>query len=100
MLPLREDAREHHLVQWEKRWAEPVAAQPRHGGGASHPDNKDSPAAGPGGQRRPRRGSRLPQPQGRPRPHPGRATHVSCGTRLCPPEGEEETVGTPLLRAP
>ncbi|MER5664215.1 MmyB family transcriptional regulator [Streptomyces mirabilis] len=37
---LREDAREHHLVDWEKRWAEPVAAQLRTAA-ASHPDNKD-----------------------------------------------------------
>ncbi|MFI6623713.1 helix-turn-helix domain-containing protein [Streptomyces sp. NPDC050528] len=37
---LREDAREHHLVHWEKRWAEPVAAQLRTAV-ASHPDNKD-----------------------------------------------------------
>ncbi|WP_055535256.1 helix-turn-helix domain-containing protein [Streptomyces graminilatus] len=37
---LREDAREHHLVDWEKRWATPVAAQLRTAV-ASHPGNDD-----------------------------------------------------------
>lgn len=37
---LREDAREHHLVDWEKRWAEPVAAQLRTAV-AAHPANED-----------------------------------------------------------
>ncbi|MFD7898928.1 helix-turn-helix domain-containing protein [Streptomyces sp. NPDC059743] len=37
---LREDAREHHLVDWEKRWAEPVAAQLRTAV-AAHPENAD-----------------------------------------------------------
>ncbi|MFD8722622.1 helix-turn-helix domain-containing protein [Streptomyces sp. NPDC059629] len=37
---LREDAREHHLVDWEKRWSGPVAAQLR-AAVAAHPDNKD-----------------------------------------------------------
>lgn len=37
---LREDAREHHLVNWEKGWAEPVAAQLRTAV-AAHPENKD-----------------------------------------------------------
>ncbi|WNI20117.1 helix-turn-helix domain-containing protein [Actinacidiphila sp. ITFR-21] len=37
---LREDAREHHLVDWEKRWAEPVAAQLRTAV-AAHPENVD-----------------------------------------------------------
>lgn len=37
---LREDAREHHLVDWEKRWAAPVAAQLRTAV-AAHPDSAD-----------------------------------------------------------
>ncbi|MEU6349963.1 helix-turn-helix domain-containing protein [Streptomyces sp. NPDC047072] len=37
---LREDAREHHLVDWEKRWATPVAAQLRTAV-AAHPDSAD-----------------------------------------------------------
>ncbi|CAM5268531.1 helix-turn-helix domain-containing protein [Streptomyces xanthochromogenes] len=37
---LREDAREHHLVDWEKRWAAPVAAQLRTAV-AAHPTNQD-----------------------------------------------------------
>ncbi|MFD7919568.1 helix-turn-helix domain-containing protein [Streptomyces sp. NPDC059740] len=37
---LREDAREHHLVDWEKRWAEPVAAQLRTAV-AAHPESED-----------------------------------------------------------
>lgn len=37
---LREDAREHHLVDWEMRWAAPVAAQVRTAV-AAHPDNDD-----------------------------------------------------------
>lgn len=37
---LREDAREHHLVDWEKFWAEPVAAQLRTAV-SSHPENED-----------------------------------------------------------
>ncbi|WP_328373128.1 helix-turn-helix domain-containing protein (plasmid) [Streptomyces sp. NBC_00445] len=37
---LAEDAREHHLVDWETHWAEPVAAQLRTAV-AAHPDNKD-----------------------------------------------------------
>ncbi|WP_256103685.1 helix-turn-helix domain-containing protein [Streptomyces sp. ODS05-4] len=53
---LREDAREHHLVDWEKRWAEPVAAQLRTAV-AARPDSEelqqldqevnDDPVAGP-----------------------------------------------------
>ncbi|MEU8964801.1 helix-turn-helix domain-containing protein [Streptomyces sp. NPDC048491] len=37
---LREDAREHHLVDWEQQWAVPVAAQLRTAV-ASYPDNED-----------------------------------------------------------
>ncbi|MEU4929372.1 helix-turn-helix domain-containing protein [Streptomyces yokosukanensis] len=37
---LREEAREHHLVDWEGRWAGPVAAQLR-AAVAAHPDNQD-----------------------------------------------------------
>jgi transcriptional regulator with XRE-family HTH domain len=37
---LHEEAREHHLVDWESRWAGPVAAQLRTAV-AAHPDNKD-----------------------------------------------------------
>ncbi len=37
---LREDAREHHLVDWELRWAAPVAAQLRTAV-AAHPENDD-----------------------------------------------------------
>ncbi|MCX5384494.1 helix-turn-helix domain-containing protein [Streptomyces sp. NBC_00083] len=37
---LREDAREHHLVDWEEQWAGPVAAQLR-AAVATHPQNKD-----------------------------------------------------------
>ncbi|MGW0909607.1 MmyB family transcriptional regulator [Streptomyces sp. NPDC002853] len=53
---LREEAREHHLVDWEKRWAEPVAAKLRTTV-AAHPQNEnlrllaqevsDDPVAGP-----------------------------------------------------
>lgn len=39
-LLLREDAREHHLVDWESQWAVPVAAQLRTAV-ATHPDNED-----------------------------------------------------------
>ncbi|MET9365058.1 helix-turn-helix domain-containing protein [Streptomyces sp. NPDC006632] len=55
-LLLHEDAREHHLVDWEKSWAGPVAAQLRTAV-ASHPNNQglqrldeevnDDPVAGP-----------------------------------------------------
>ncbi|WP_208034891.1 helix-turn-helix domain-containing protein [Streptomyces cyanogenus] len=37
---LHEDAREHHLVDWEKQWAKPAAAQLRTAV-AAHPDNED-----------------------------------------------------------
>jgi transcriptional regulator with XRE-family HTH domain len=37
---LREDAREHHLVDWHTRWAPPVAAQLRTAV-AAHPENED-----------------------------------------------------------
>lgn len=37
---LREDAREHHLVDWETRWAPQVTAQLRTAV-AAHPDNQD-----------------------------------------------------------
>ncbi len=37
---LHEDAREHHLVDWAMRWAEPVAAQLRTAV-AAHPGNED-----------------------------------------------------------
>lgn len=37
---LREDAREHHLVDWEERWANPVAAKLRTTV-AAHPENED-----------------------------------------------------------
>ncbi|MGW7072344.1 MmyB family transcriptional regulator [Streptomyces sp. NPDC054855] len=37
---LREEAREHHLVDWEERWAKPVAAKLRTTV-AAHPGNED-----------------------------------------------------------
>ncbi|OIK28137.1 helix-turn-helix domain-containing protein [Streptomyces malaysiense] len=37
---LREEAREHHLLDWAERWAAPVAAQLR-AAVAAHPDNPD-----------------------------------------------------------
>ncbi|MFI6341104.1 helix-turn-helix domain-containing protein [Streptomyces sp. NPDC050535] len=37
---LHEEAREHHLVDWETRWAKPVAAQLRTAV-AAHPENRD-----------------------------------------------------------
>ena len=53
---LRRDAREHHLMDWETSWAEPVAAQLRTAV-AAHPDNEalqqldkevtDDPVVGP-----------------------------------------------------
>ncbi|MET9364421.1 helix-turn-helix domain-containing protein [Streptomyces sp. NPDC006632] len=37
---LREDAREHHLLDWERQWAGPVSSQLR-AAVATHPKNKD-----------------------------------------------------------